>query len=121
MTERLCEVCYRPSEDSVCSRRCAGLKKLKAGYDQGKAKELILREIASLAKDSTICPGRLSKKVLDELGTEVEEERDALSILRELLFQMRKDGKIRFYQKNVLLPPGKGAADIRGPFRVKGR
>ncbi len=121
MSDLLCEVCYRPSPETICSRRCQGLKKLKLSLDKARAQALIMNEVAKLKKDVTICPGKLSKLVVDELNLGCEEERDALSLLRELLFQMRQEGKLRFYQKNVLFPPGKGAMDIRGPFRVRGR
>lgn len=117
----LCKICYRPSHELVCSQRCQGLAKVKARIDWVAARRLIMAEIARLDKDASICPGRLSKLVLDQAGFALPEERDALSVLRELLFTLREEGQLRFFQKNVLIPKGKGAMDIRGPIRVKGK
>jgi hypothetical protein len=80
-----------------------------------------LEEVSRLDKAKSICPGRLAKSVLDDLGLVLEEERDALSLLRETLFQLRHEGQLRFFQKNNLVPRGKGPWDIKGPFRVKGK
>ncbi|MBC7531765.1 MAG: DUF3253 domain-containing protein [Oligoflexus sp.] len=118
---QICEVCHRPSPDVVCSRRCGGLAKLKRKLDGSETRRLLLAEVRALEKDSTICPGRLSKRVLDQLGVEVKEERDALSILRETLFLLRQEGEIRFFQKNQLIPKAKGVMEIKGPIRVKGK
>lgn len=81
----------------------------------------LLDELKQLSSEASICPGRLAKTVLDRQGIVLPEERDALSLLRELLFTMREEGLLRFYQKNVLIPKGKGAMDLRGPFRVKAK
>ena len=121
MDPYLCEVCHRPSPELICSRRCQGLRKLKSLLNTAEVRRRILEELAKLDKDASICPGRLAKVVLHSLGIHLKEERDALSILREALFTMRDEGLLRFFQKNVLVPKGKGPMDIRGPLRLKGK
>lgn len=117
----LCEVCYRPGPDLICSRRCQGLVKVKASLKQAEARRCILEEVTKLDKDGSMCPGRLSKTVLDAMGIGLKEERDALSVLREMLFALRAEGHLRFFQKNVLVSKGKGPWEMRGSFRVKRR
>jgi hypothetical protein len=117
----LCEVCHRPSSETICSRRCQSLRKLKAKLNINAIRPCLLDELNQLSKEASICPGRLSKMVLDRQGIVLPEERDALSLLREILFTMREEDLLRFYQKNVLIPKGKGPMDIRGPFRVKAK
>jgi hypothetical protein len=115
----LCEVCHRPGPEPICSRRCQGLRKLKSSLNTAEVRRRILEELAKLDKDTSICPGRLAKIVLDSLEINLKEERDALSLLREAVFTMRDEGLLRFFQKNVLVPKGKGPMDLRGPFRLK--
>lgn len=119
MQSILCKVCYRPGPEVICSRRCHGLNKIKAALDIAEVFPKILEELSQLDKDATICPGRLAKTVLDRLGFQLKEERDALSVLRESLFALREQGRLRFFQKNRLVPKGKGPMDIKGPFRVR--
>ncbi|MBM4251552.1 MAG: DUF3253 domain-containing protein [Deltaproteobacteria bacterium] len=115
----LCEVCHRPGPEPICSRRCQGLRKLKSSLNTAEVRRRILEQLAKLEKDSSICPGRLAKIVLDSMEIHLKEERDALSILREDLFTMRDEGVLRFFQKNVLVPKARGPLDLRGPFRLK--
>ena len=117
----LCEVCHRPGPTPICSRRCQGLRKLKSSLNLTEVRQRIIAEMAKLERDASICPGRLSKTSLGTLGISVQEERDALSLLRETLFTMREEGLLRFYQKNVLVPKAKSPMDLKGPFRVKGK
>jgi hypothetical protein len=121
MDKFLCEVCHRLGPDAICSRRCQGLRKLKLSLDLSDVRQRILDELAKLERDASICPGRLSKTALGALGIAIQEERDALSLLRETLFTMRQEGLLRFYQKNVLVPKAKGPRELKGPFRVKGK
>lgn len=115
----LCKVCYRPGPEAICSRRCHGLFKIKAALDTAEVFPKILEELSRLDKNATICPGRLAKTVLDGMGFLLREERDALSVLRESLFILREQGRLRFFQKNSLIPKGKGPWEVKGPFRVR--
>jgi hypothetical protein len=117
----LCQVCYRPGPELICSRRCKGLLKLKSHVHAHEVRRRVLDELAKLPGDASLCPGRLSKLVLDGIGVYLKEERDALSLIRETLFAMRDEGLLRFLQKNQVISKGKGPMDIKGPFRVKGR
>lgn len=119
MQSILCKVCYRPGPDAICSRRCHGLFKIKVALDSAEVFAKILEELSLLDRNVTICPGRLAKTVLDRMGFSLKEERDALSVLRESLFALREQGRLRFFQKNILVPKGKGPWDVRGPFRVR--
>lgn len=121
MDHFLCEVCHRPGPDAICSRRCQGLRKLKLSLNTTAVRQCIFDELAKFERDASLCPGRLSKTALETLGISLQEERDALSLLRETLFTMREEGLLRFYQKNVLVPKAKGPRDLRGPFRIKGK
>ena len=102
MNTYLCEVCHRPGPTPICSRRCQGLRKLKSSLNTAQVRSRILGEVAKLEKGASICPGRLSKMVLNTEGVGLQEERDALSIMREILFAMREEGSLRFFQKHVV-------------------
>ncbi|MBC7660637.1 MAG: hypothetical protein H7249_13155 [Chitinophagaceae bacterium] len=116
----LCEVCYRPTTDPICSRRCQGLLKLKKRLSEDDLRRLVLVEVRKLPKDSSIAPGPLARIVLDELGGGPTEERDAFSLLRKTLFDLRREGGLRFFQKNKLIPKAKGPAEFQGCFEVRG-
>jgi hypothetical protein len=111
----LCRVCglalpRKNADDGICSRRCSGRRRLSAEV-QARAEELstaLLAELQKLAKDSTICPGELSQRVLP--GPDLP-----LGVLRPLIFQLNDAGRLRLSQKGVTLPWTK----IRGPFRVR--
>jgi hypothetical protein len=75
----------------------------------------IVTSVKQLAPGTTTCPGVLSEKILKARGYELS-ARDALTVLRECYLELRRQGKIRFFQRGKLIPPGKD--NFRGPFRV---
>lgn len=108
-----CRVCGLPlpkdGEPGVCSRRCAGLRKEAEACARahGEWEDLVLKELANLSRESTMCPGELCQRLMP--GTE-----KPIGILRPLLFYMAERGRIRVSQKGRVIPWFK----IRGPFRV---
>jgi hypothetical protein len=77
--------------------------------------DAIVAAVAALRPGTTACPGVLGEQMLRAHGFEVD-ARDALLLVRERLLTLRAAGRLRFYQKGVVVPLGKGAP--RGPFRV---
>lgn len=69
--------------------------------------EQVLRELQSLKRGSSICPGQLARKVLP--GVE-----EPLRLLRPLIYRWAEQGHLRLSQKGHILPWWK----IRGPFRI---
>ena len=68
----------------------------------------------------TICPSEvaraLSARELDALG--LEEWRDLMPEIRELLWDMRQDGEVEILQKGLVLENIE-LQDIRGPIRAR--
>ena len=119
LPEGRCRVCALPARTAVCSNRCDGLKTLRNRVD-ASAELFDAQALARLrrqAKGDTWCPGTLSFEVLGELGIRVRDARDALSVCRARWLAMRGAGRVRFYQRGRLVPPGKD--EIRGPWRVE--
>jgi hypothetical protein len=111
----LCRICglampRTESEDGICSRACAGRRKSshQVWRDQSALTIQIQQELVRLAADSTLCPGELSCRILPQ-------ETKPIGVLRPLLFQLAKQGKIQTLQKGSVVLWSK----IRGPFRVR--
>jgi hypothetical protein len=77
--------------------------------------QALMRAVSELRPGATACPGILGEQVLRERGFEVD-ARDALLLVRQRLLALRAAGRVRFYQKGIVVPLGKAAP--RGPFRV---
>ena len=111
----LCQICALPlprtADNNICSRRCAGLRKLSSevlGPQQTEWRARILQSLSTLKPGTTICPGELSVNLLS--GVE-----KPLTVLRPLLYQMAEEGRVVLSQKNVKTHWWK----IRGPFRIR--
>jgi hypothetical protein len=114
---RLCQICAlalprnAAESDTICSRRCAGLRKISAavlGPEATEWRRKIVQELATLRAETTVCPGELAKRLLPELDK-------PLTVLRPLLYQMAEEKRVVLSQKNVKTPWWK----IRGPFRIR--
>lgn len=111
-------MCALPARHAVCSVRCEGLKTLRNRVD-ASAEVFDSEALARLrrqAKGDTWCPGTLSFEVLEALGIRASDARDALAVCRARWLALRASGKVRFFQRGRLVPPGK--TEIRGPWRV---
>lgn len=113
----LCAVCALPSASPVCSERCRRMRARKREVDAlGPAlDEAVTASVRALRSGTTACPGVLGEAVLRAHGFEVD-ARDALLLLRGRLLALRDAGRLRFFQKGVVVPLGK--ASLRGPFRL---
>lgn len=116
-TTSRCEVCWLPATETPCSQRCRGLRATKAKVvaDRASLIDAIVTGVRKLAPGTTECPGVLAQRILEGRGFRLD-ARDALLCLRELYFELRRAGRVRFFQKGRVVPPGKD--DFRGPFRV---
>jgi len=112
-----CEVCWLPGPQSPCSARCRGLKPTKRALcaDRPGLEAEVRAAVASLRPGTTVCPGVLAEQIARGRGHALT-ARDALACLREVYFELRAARRLRFYQRGVLVPPGKDT--VRGPFRV---
>jgi hypothetical protein len=77
--------------------------------------EAVTAGVRALRPGATACPGVLGEAVLRAHGFEVD-ARDALLLLRGRLLALRDDGRLRFFQKGVVVPLGRTTP--RGPFRL---
>jgi hypothetical protein len=112
-----CPVCWLETNKPVCSDRCRRLVATKRRlYDnRGELADAVVGAVRGLKPKSTECPGTLAEKLASKAGLTIS-ARDALACLREIYFDLRAQGKIRFYQKGIVIPAGK--EDFRGPFRI---
>jgi hypothetical protein len=119
-TLHTCAVCALPSPELVCSRRCVGLRRLRAGVDAAPVAEALRDAVHQLDRGASADPGELAQAALAANGLTAA-PRDALTVTRAAWFALRAAGDVTFVQRGQPIPPGRAAADITGGWRVARR
>ena len=119
-TPHTCAVCALPSPEPVCSRRCAGLRRLRSAVDAAPIAEILSAAVRQLDARASADPGELAQAALAAHGLTAE-ARDALAVTRGAWFTLRAAGIVTFVQRGQPIPPGRAAADITGGWRVTRR
>lgn len=79
------------------------------------------RLLSSRDHPKTICPSEVARAIsareLEALG--LEDWRDLMPEIRELLWDMRQRGEIEILQKGIVLEDLEELQDIKGPIRAR--
>ncbi|KAF2798765.1 hypothetical protein K505DRAFT_232559 [Melanomma pulvis-pyrius CBS 109.77] len=71
----------------------------------------------------TICPSEVARafSAAELQMLNARSWRDAMEHVREVLWELREEGKVEILQRGEVLGDDVGLGDVRGPIRVRGK
>jgi hypothetical protein len=76
--------------------------------------------LSKRAHPKTICPSEAARALpIEELDKIGNDWRQAMPVVREILWTMRDEGLVEIMQKGRVLPAGLELEDVHGPIRAR--
>ncbi|CAF9927644.1 MAG: hypothetical protein GOMPHAMPRED_004460 [Gomphillus americanus] len=93
---------------------------MASDLDQEIVKSTLDRILQQREHPKTICPSEVARGLPSEEMRKLNDGwRDAMPLVREILFEMKDNAEVEILQKGQVLPMETRLEDIRGPIRAR--
>ena len=93
---------------------------MASDLDEEIVKATLDRILQQREHPKTICPSEIARGLPSEELRKLDNGwRDAMPLVREILFEMRDAAEVEILQKGQVLPMGTRLEDISGPIRAR--